>query len=133
LLAPPQSVDHGDFETIEAAVMETERGRWFLAEFARRRHADDIARLLAAIDRLEARAVLADAGQARARLEADRAVSLLADLASLLRDLRPSGDPRAPRRPAMLGAIAAGELERRLAALAQLDGLDVETKLNLLG
>jgi hypothetical protein len=33
----------------------------------------------------------------------------------------------------MLGAIAAGELERRLAALAQLDGLDVETKLNLLG
>jgi len=42
-----------DYESIEGAVMETARGRWFLAEYARRnRHADtDV--LLAAIGRLE--------------------------------------------------------------------------------
>lgn len=42
-----------DFEAIEAAVMETERGRWFLAEFARRHKNADTETLLAAIHRLE--------------------------------------------------------------------------------
>ncbi|MGQ4273093.1 hypothetical protein [Terrihabitans sp. B22-R8] len=42
-----------DYEAIEAAVMETARGRWFLAEFARRTRAEETASLLAAIDRLE--------------------------------------------------------------------------------
>lgn len=127
MLAPPQGLDACDFETIEAAVMETERGRWFLAEFARRRRAEDTARILAAIDRLEERAAQSDAAQARARLDADRAVSLLGDLASLLRDLRP---PFHERAPAVRGA---GELEARLAALARLDALDVDKKLKLFG
>jgi chemotaxis protein CheZ len=42
-----------DYDAIEAAVMETARGRWFLSEFARRTRAADTAALLAAIDRLE--------------------------------------------------------------------------------
>jgi hypothetical protein len=42
-----------DFAAIEAAVMETSRGRWFLQEFARRnRHANTDA-VLAAINRLQ--------------------------------------------------------------------------------
>jgi Rad3-related DNA helicase len=42
-----------DFDTIEAAVMETARGRWFLKEYARRnRHADTQA-ILAAVERLK--------------------------------------------------------------------------------
>ena len=42
-----------DYEAIEAAVMDTARGRWFLAEFARRNRTADTSVLLAAIERLE--------------------------------------------------------------------------------
>ena len=49
--SPPAASD--EFEIIEAAVMETARGRWFLAEFARRTRAAETAALLQAIDRLE--------------------------------------------------------------------------------
>ena len=40
-----------DFDAIESAVMETPRGRWFLAEFARRTRAAETDRLLDAIER----------------------------------------------------------------------------------
>jgi chemotaxis protein CheZ len=43
-----------DYEAIEAAVVETNRGRWFLAEYARRNRHADTKMLLTAIDRLEA-------------------------------------------------------------------------------
>lgn len=43
-----------DYEAICAAVMETERGRWFLDQYARRNRQCDTAQVLAAIDRLEA-------------------------------------------------------------------------------
>jgi hypothetical protein len=46
-------LDDADFEAIEAAVMETPRGRWFLAEFARRNRHADTEVLLAAVARLE--------------------------------------------------------------------------------
>ncbi|BCJ91345.1 hypothetical protein IZ6_20800 [Terrihabitans soli] len=42
-----------DYEAIEAAVMETARGRWFLMEFARRNRNADTTVLLEAISRLE--------------------------------------------------------------------------------
>jgi hypothetical protein len=42
-----------DYETIEQAVMETERGRWFLKEFAHRNRTADTQMLLDAIDRIE--------------------------------------------------------------------------------
>ena len=53
------SINDADYEAIEAAVMETERGRWFLKEHARRNRQADTNVLLAAIDRLE-RAVAGD-------------------------------------------------------------------------
>jgi len=43
-----------DFEAIEAAVAESKRGRWFLAEFARRQRSADTEMLLKAIHKLEA-------------------------------------------------------------------------------
>lgn len=49
-----------DFDAIEAAVMETTRGRWFLQEFARRNRSADTEMLLEAIARLE-RAIPVDA------------------------------------------------------------------------
>src|SRR5262245_55568069 len=48
-LAP---VNETDCEAIQAAVMETSRGRWFLAEYARRQRRADTDVLLAAIDAL---------------------------------------------------------------------------------
>jgi chemotaxis regulatin CheY-phosphate phosphatase CheZ len=46
-------VTDAEYETIEAAVMETARGRWFLAEFAQRNRTADTTMLLDAISRLE--------------------------------------------------------------------------------
>ena len=47
------TIGESDFEAIESAVMETERGRWFLKEFARRNRTADTEILLDAIARLE--------------------------------------------------------------------------------
>lgn len=47
--------DAFSFDEVQRAVMATERGRWFLAEFARRNRSADTLRVLAAIERLEAR------------------------------------------------------------------------------
>jgi hypothetical protein len=43
LTTPPAGLVPEDYERIEAAVMETARGRWFLMEFARRQHAAETA------------------------------------------------------------------------------------------
>lgn len=51
LIVKPPDDEHA-YEMIEAAVMETSRGRWFLAEYARRhRHAETLS-VLEAIERL---------------------------------------------------------------------------------
>jgi hypothetical protein len=47
------SLDARDFDAIEAAVMETERGRWFLAEYSKRNRLGETRVLLDAITRLE--------------------------------------------------------------------------------
>ncbi|WP_349371058.1 hypothetical protein [Salinarimonas sp.] len=66
-----------DYEAIEAAVMETQRGRWFLAEYARRNRTADTTMLLAAIERLES-------AVSRER-EADRMDRLRFDLVEMAR------------------------------------------------
>jgi hypothetical protein len=48
--APPDT----DYDAICAAVMATERGRWFLEEYARRNRSSDTAKVLGAIARMEA-------------------------------------------------------------------------------
>ena len=51
---PPQPLlSEDDYEAISAAVMETARGRWFLAEYARRNRNSDTDHVLKAIERLE--------------------------------------------------------------------------------
>src|SRR5215471_15903255 len=50
----PAVLSEADYSAIEAAVMETERGRWFLAEYARRNRHADTTMLLSALDRIEA-------------------------------------------------------------------------------
>nr|WP_321456375.1 protein phosphatase CheZ [uncultured Cohaesibacter sp.] len=50
---PPSPLRQEDYLAIESAVMETARGRWFLAEYARRNRNADTDTLLTAIDKLE--------------------------------------------------------------------------------
>ncbi|MET0315088.1 MAG: hypothetical protein ABW275_11890 [Hansschlegelia sp.] len=52
---PPAPITDHDYEAIAEAVMETERGRWFLAEFARRNRAADTAMVLSALEEVERR------------------------------------------------------------------------------
>ena len=52
-LPVPAPISEADYEAIEAAVMETARGRWFLAEYARRNRNADTTMLLKALDRIE--------------------------------------------------------------------------------
>ena len=53
MTSTPLTLD--DYDAIAAAVMETERGRWFLAEFARRNRAADTAAILDALAAVETR------------------------------------------------------------------------------
>jgi hypothetical protein len=48
-----KTVSSGTFEQIEAAVRETERGRWFLDEYARRHAKPDTLELLGSLRRIE--------------------------------------------------------------------------------
>ncbi len=49
----PATLSEQDYEAIAAAVMETERGRWFLDEYARRNRQSDTQTVLTALERLE--------------------------------------------------------------------------------
>lgn len=49
----PPGLVNSDFNDIHAAVMETARGRWFLAEYARRNRTTDTRMVLDAVNRLE--------------------------------------------------------------------------------
>ncbi|BBE74739.1 protein phosphatase CheZ [Oharaeibacter diazotrophicus] len=48
-LPVPAPLREADYQAIEAAVMETEKGRWFLAEYARRNRNADTAQVLDAV------------------------------------------------------------------------------------
>jgi hypothetical protein len=49
-----QALNDTDYERIESAVMESPRGRWFLAEYSRRRGLDTVTELMDAVRRIEA-------------------------------------------------------------------------------
>ena len=97
ILAPPEGISEGDYDTIEAAVIETVRGRWFLAEFARRSRVDEMRQVLDAIGRLEQvvvdqRAVPADPS---VRLHVQRLKDVAKQLDLLAIDLRRQGQDEA--------------------------------------
>ncbi|MCG6122464.1 MAG: hypothetical protein MEP57_07125 [Microvirga sp.] len=83
------SIEQSDYETIEGAVMETARGRWFLAEYARRNRNADTRVLLDAIERIESAVHRDREAQEKDRLRIDlmemaRAISRTkAEIASL--------------------------------------------------
>jgi hypothetical protein len=136
--APLPDLSEAEFAAIQSAVMATERGRRFLAEYARRRRAEDAARVLEAVDRIEAHAVRSDVERARQRLESERAADVLRQLAEVLKDLRPLADARVRARmmeeaETRRETVKAGGLERRFAGLVALDEQDIQGGLKLFG
>jgi len=138
MLPPPEGLTDDDFERIEVAVMETERGRWFLQEYARRLRARESAEILAALERLVSRDPHHDGGEYLARRDAAEAavamVEALHKLSAFALGAVPREDaptkipPQARPRPE-----GSGELDRRLSALKELDALDIESKVKLFG
>ncbi len=89
--ASPES--HGyDFSSIEAAVKETERGRWFLAEYDRRNRSADTHALLEAIGKFEriARAVPLEPHAAQPRPELSEAIRIAKTEIEELHDATPA-------------------------------------------
>ncbi|QGM97239.1 hypothetical protein [Methylocystis parvus] len=85
IAAPPPGLQPDEYDEIEAAVASTARGRLFLAEHARRARGAEGARMLAAIERLEARL------EAQRALAPAEAFSLADRLTELSWSLRESG------------------------------------------
>jgi hypothetical protein len=79
-----------EYDSIAAALMETDRGRWFLAEYARRNRNADTAMLMSALQRLEK----VMGGHAAAPAEGTRAA-----LAEMARALERTKAPLAVLRP----------------------------------
>ncbi|HXT05441.1 MAG TPA: hypothetical protein VN715_00705 [Roseiarcus sp.] len=131
-------LSEAEFAAIRAVVMSTERGRRFLAEYARRRRAEDAGRLRDAIERIEAHAIRSDVERARQRLEGERAAEVVRQLAEVLKDLQPLADVRLRARlveeaETRRESVKAGGLERRFAGLVALDEQDIEGGLKLFG
>lgn len=99
-----------DFDAIQAAVLETARGRWFLAEFARRNRVAETDKLLGAIQRLE-RTGEEDTGPVTPppapRPAAAPPSALLADLKSLLESVAATHAAVQAVEPAELGELVA--------------------------
>ncbi len=95
-LPPPEGMTEDDYDAIHAAVVETVRGRWFLAEYARRNRVDEVQEMLAAIGRLETvvtsqRALPMPDSSPHQRLLTQRADEIAIRLSDIIEDLRESG------------------------------------------
>ena len=93
------ALSEADYDAIAGAVMETARGRWFMAEYTRRNRQADTLQLLDAIGRIE-RAV----GQAAAKPSADIDI---AEAGALIADLRIDLERISGRHEARASGLAA--------------------------
>ena len=67
----PSPIRVADYEAIEAALLESARGRWFLAEYSKRNRSADTRMLLDAITRLETNIMKPQEGTQNAHLRRD--------------------------------------------------------------
>ena len=112
-LTLPKNLTLEDYTAIEAAVMETVRGRWFLMEFARRSRAAELQQIRDSIARLERAMVQPPA---------------LPHSAPALQLVKPEPAPPAKPEPK-----APSPLSRAYEALSRFDNLAVEEKMALFG
>jgi chemotaxis protein CheZ len=96
-LAPAEQsgspISDADYEAIAAAVMETERGRWFLKEYARRNRNSDTQTVLNALERLEDRiSVAADSnGDTSVALISHNVIDLAEAITQVKREVQELG------------------------------------------
>jgi hypothetical protein len=116
----PAPAAQGDYDSICAALMQTERGRWFLQEYARRNRSADTRLLLAAIERIEAvvcaernkqvqpglRSDLLEMAKAISRTRAEVA-EIRSDAAARPESARPDGEASPVPRPPHPGDVFA--------------------------
>lgn len=93
--APPPT--EADYDAILAAVMETMRGRWFLAEYAQRNRTADTSLVLAAIARVEeklqeARPAAPLARAERVRMDLVEMATAIAKTRAEIASIKPEGD-----------------------------------------
>ncbi len=111
-----------DYEAIEAAVMETPRGRWFLSEYLRRNQARETKDLLAAMRKLERAVMPAQRSPLPLRPVLEHAASALAAMDTE----SPTHLPQAANRMAMQAARQAARLEKLSASEPQLEDIAKE-------
>lgn len=101
----PTPLSDADYEAIAAAVMETARGRWFMAEFARRNRQADTKQLLNAIGRIE-RVVGLQAAQPNLEPDLGETAALISDLRIDLERISGKAEDRASGLAARIEAAA---------------------------
>lgn len=80
---PPTSLEPSEYEAIEQAMMETSRGRWFLAQFAEKNRRQDTQVVLEAIAKLES-----SVAGARSQPESDRIKTDLVEMSKAIERTR---------------------------------------------
>jgi hypothetical protein len=135
----PAPAAQSDYDLICAALMDTERGRWFLEEYARRNRGADTRLLLAAIQRIETvvcaerdrqvqqgfRTDLLEMAQAITRTRAEVG-EIRSDAPSRPESVRPESQA-APRASQARGVFAAAERIRDVAWAMRGHGFDPST------
>lgn len=119
------------YEALESAVMESARGRWFLAEYARRNRAADTMTLLDALKKLEnvasANSLKADRPQPDIDQLASAIKAARSEIASTHNDLLPDGgylpsDTALYDRIALDARLASSEIAKRSMSLRVIAG-----------
>ena len=128
MTVPPLGIREGDFEHIEAAVRETERGRWFLDEYARRVRLAEASRVSIAVERLEERSIAQQSAAEDLRRHVQRMIALLIWLVDHLNATEAAAGADDHQRSPATGQAAS---EAGVAALADIDALSVADKLKL--
>lgn len=110
------------YEALESAVMESARGRWFLAEYAKRNRAADTMTLLDALKKLENVASDSPARADKPQPDIERLASAItaarSEIASTHNDLLPDGgylpaDAALYDRIALDARLASNEIAKR--------------------
>jgi hypothetical protein len=119
------------YDALENAVMESARGRWFLAEYAKRNRAADTMMLLDALKKLENVASASSAKAARPQPDTEQLASAIraarSEIASTHNDLLPDGgylpaDAALYDRIALDARLASSEIAKRSMSLRVIAG-----------
>jgi len=123
-------LSQADYEAIEAAVMETARGRWFMVEYAKRNRQADTLQLLGAIQRIE-RVVGLGVHETSRETNLIEAAALISDLRTDLERISGKAEARSSGLAAQIekaagSALAAAESIQETAWSLRETGADAE-------